>query len=112
MTVYDDELPVQDLRALLDYNWSSEARDYQENPDDRHIFLAMRRLYDWLEDFTPDSRRQSYAHVEEIDGNSFDERVQTALVDARLVLRRLESGAAITPSEVNSALAGIDSVMT
>jgi hypothetical protein len=45
----DDELPVQDLRALLDYNWPSEARDYQENPDDRHIFLSMKRLYDWLD---------------------------------------------------------------
>jgi hypothetical protein len=64
-------------------------------------------------DLTVESRdRESYAHVDEIDGNSFPERVQTALVDARLVLRRLESGAAITPSEVNSALAGIDSVMT
>jgi hypothetical protein len=45
-----DPLPVQDLRALLDYGWSSEERDYIDNPGDRHIFLVMRRLDDWLHD--------------------------------------------------------------
>jgi hypothetical protein len=37
-----------DLQALLDYNWSSEAADYERNPDPRHIFLAMTRLRDFL----------------------------------------------------------------
>jgi hypothetical protein len=45
-----DPLPRQDLRALLDYGWSSEERDYIDNPGDRHIFLIMRRLDDWLHD--------------------------------------------------------------
>jgi hypothetical protein len=51
-----DRFPLADLRALLDYNWSAEAHDYKANPDDRHVFLAMRRLYDWLDDCRPTNR--------------------------------------------------------
>jgi hypothetical protein len=50
LTAEPDPLPQQDLRALLDYGWSSEERDYIDNPGDRHIFLVMRRLDDWLHD--------------------------------------------------------------
>jgi hypothetical protein len=49
-------IPVQvrtDLVALLDYDWSSEERDYEANPDDRHVFLAMQRLLEWLDGSSP-----------------------------------------------------------
>jgi hypothetical protein len=44
----DDELPVQDLRALLD--WSRD-RIYEHNPSDRPTFLTIQRLSDWLDDY-------------------------------------------------------------
>lgn len=36
---------IADLRQLIEYNWASEARDFEEHgPEANHIFHALRRL--------------------------------------------------------------------
>lgn len=41
------------LRGVIDYNWAAEEADYDENPADIHVFVALRALREWLTDTPP-----------------------------------------------------------
>jgi hypothetical protein len=45
-------LPVdleEAIANLVDYNWEDEERDFQENPDPRHIFVDIKKIHEWLQ---------------------------------------------------------------
>ena len=46
---------LKDIRALVEYNWQDELRDYNQQVRDgedeaveHHVFLALRRIDKWL----------------------------------------------------------------
>lgn len=52
---FKTEIPVEDIEAIINYNWEAEARDYEqcelpesENETTGHVFEAMRRVAFWL----------------------------------------------------------------
>lgn len=49
----------QDIRKVIDYNWSSELEDFIEHEGDgrHHIFTALVRLDNWIRGtgFSPES---------------------------------------------------------
>lgn len=41
------------LRDLIDYNWDDEKADYDDNPDNAHVFVGLNALRAWLTDTEP-----------------------------------------------------------
>ena len=44
----DDELRDM-IKTLVDYNWDSEKRHYEEDPTENHIFLVLEKLKKYID---------------------------------------------------------------
>ena len=55
-TIPDDVL--DHVRAIIDYSWAAEDRDYREHGfEEGHIFESLRTVDDWLAETDNERRR-------------------------------------------------------
>jgi hypothetical protein len=48
-------IPIADIKKLVEYLWHDEQKDFHatDNPPRNHIFRAVRRVDEWLDDRFP-----------------------------------------------------------